>query len=99
MLSSTVTGYTGIVKMVEIAKKHKNELLRQIKELIIYPEDEIGRTAIDSVYELIVEQLRLITETNRLTQQLYGASSEKKRLRKLQSRLRKRSRKSNSAVR
>lgn len=63
--------------MVEIAKKHKDELLRQIKELIIYPEDEIGRTAIDSIYELIMEQLRLITETNRLTQQLYGASSEK----------------------
>lgn len=61
---------TGIVKMVGIAKKHKDELLHRIKELIIYPEDEIGRTAIDSVYELIVEQLRLITETNRLTQQL-----------------------------
>ena len=57
--ASTITGYvrmgTGIVKMVEIAKKHKDELLRQIKELIIYPEDEIGRTAIDCVYELIVE--------------------------------------------
>lgn len=51
--------------------------MRRIKELIIYPEDEIGRTAIDSVYELIVEQLRLFTETNRLTQQLYGTSSEK----------------------
>lgn len=79
--ASTITGCvrmgTGIVKMVEIAKKHKDELLRQIKELIIYPEDEIGRTAIDCVYELIVEQLRLITETNRLTQQLYGTSSEK----------------------
>ena len=68
---------TGNVKMVEIAKKYKEELLRRIKELIIYPKDEIGRTAIDSVYELIAEQLRLITETNRLTQQLYGASSEK----------------------
>lgn len=57
--ASTITGYvrmgTGIVKMVEITKKHKDELLHRIKELIIYPEDEIGRTAIDSVYELIVE--------------------------------------------
>lgn len=68
---------TGIVKMVEIAKKYKDELLHQIAEQIIYPEDEIGRTAIDSVYELIMEQPRLITETNRLTQQLYGTSSEK----------------------
>lgn len=100
--ASTITVYvrmgTGVVKMVEIAKKHNDELLHRIKELIIYPEDEIGRTAIDSVYELIVEQLRLITETNRLTQQLYGTSSEK-RLKKLQSRLRKRSRKLSSVVR
>lgn len=75
---------TGIVKMVEIAKKHKDELLRQITEQIIYPEDEIGRTAIDSVYELIVEQPKLITE--RIGS--LSSSTEpvpKKRLRKLQS--------------
>lgn len=51
--ASTITGYvrmgTGIVKMVKVAKKHKDELLRRITEQIIYLEDEIGRTTIDSV--------------------------------------------------
>lgn len=46
---------TGIVKMVEISKKHKDELLRRVKEPIFYPEDKIGRTAIGSVCELIVK--------------------------------------------
>lgn len=75
--ASTITGYVRMGTVVKVAKKHKDELLRRITEQIIYPEDEIGRTTIDSVYELIVEQPRLITETNRLTQQLYRASSEK----------------------
>ena len=59
---------TGIVKMVEISKKHKDELLLRVKEPIFYPKDEIGRTAIGSVCELIVKKRRLISKTNRLTQ-------------------------------